>query len=173
MYSVWQRRGRYRRYTAKITSHEGRLVIYLANMFLLMLQRGSPAKRNLQNHCWNLFKPQALLPVSFCQEWTCRTELMLKCCPYIPLLHRYLWLTSITTSTPTYYIHPPNTPPLAVSPLSRLSQLPIPKYTSPVLQHPQSNTHEGSIPFIPGGGLTRRFLSSIMYISSFSRASGY
>jgi len=64
--------------------------------------------------------------------------------------------------TPTYYIHPPNTPPLALSPLSRLSQLPIPKYTSPVLQHPQSNTHEGSIPFIPGGGLTRRFLSSIM-----------
>jgi len=63
--------------------------------------------------------------------------------------------------TPTYYIHPPNTPPLASSPLSSISQLPIPEYTSP-LQHLQSNKDEGSVPFIPGGGLTRRFLSSIL-----------
>jgi proteasome assembly chaperone 2 len=63
--------------------------------------------------------------------------------------------------TPTYYIHPPNTPSLASSPLSALTQLPIPVYTSPVLQHPQATTNEGSIPFIPGGGLTRRFLSSL------------
>jgi len=63
--------------------------------------------------------------------------------------------------TPTYYIHPPNTPPLASSPLSNLSQLPIPEYTSPVSQHPQSCANEGSIPFIPGAGLTRRLLSSV------------
>jgi proteasome assembly chaperone 2 len=63
--------------------------------------------------------------------------------------------------TPTYYIHPPNTLPLASSPLSALTQLPIPEYTSPVLQHPQVTSNEGSIPFIPGGGLTRRFLSSL------------
>jgi len=63
--------------------------------------------------------------------------------------------------TPTYYIHPPNSPPLDSSPLSSLSQLPIPRYTSPVSQHPQASANEGSIPFIPGGGLTRRFLSSL------------
>lgn len=32
---------------------------------------------------------------------------------------------------------------------------------SPVPQHPQSSVNEGSIAFIPGGGLTRRLLSSI------------
>jgi proteasome assembly chaperone 2 len=63
--------------------------------------------------------------------------------------------------TPTYYIHPQNTPPLTPSPLSALTQLPIPEYTSPVLQHPQAISNESSIPFIPGGGLTRRFLSSL------------
>jgi len=63
--------------------------------------------------------------------------------------------------TPTYFIHPPCTPPLASSPLSNLSQLQIPEYTSPVMQHPQSTANKGSIPFIPGGGLTRRFLEKI------------
>jgi proteasome assembly chaperone 2 len=32
---------------------------------------------------------------------------------------------------------------------------------SPVTQHPLSTRNESSIPFIPGGGLTRRFLSSL------------
>jgi len=64
--------------------------------------------------------------------------------------------------TPTYYIHPSGTPPLVSSPLSSLSRLQIPEYTSPVMQHPQSSANEGSIPFIPGGGLTHRFLSSIL-----------
>lgn len=70
-------------------------------------------------------------------------------------------LIFISSRTPTYHIHPPNTPPLGGSSLSSLTQLPIPKYTSPVMQHPQATTNEGSIPFIPGGGLTRRFLSSL------------
>jgi proteasome assembly chaperone 2 len=68
------------------------------------------------------------------------------------------------TSTPNYYIHPPNSPPWDDSPLSSISQLPIPEYTSPVAQYPGSGgtpQNEGPIPFIPGGGLTRRILSSL------------
>ncbi|ESK96624.1 proteasome assembly chaperone 2 [Moniliophthora roreri MCA 2997] len=45
-----------------------------------------------------------------------------------------------------------------LGPLSRLSNLPIPTYTSPVLLKPEDQL---DIPFIPGGGLSRRFLSSI------------
>ncbi|KDQ57634.1 hypothetical protein JAAARDRAFT_35326 [Jaapia argillacea MUCL 33604] len=64
--------------------------------------------------------------------------------------------------TPTYHIIPSTSPSLLSSPLSHLTQLPIPAYTSPAPQHPGlSIQDEGSIPFIPGGGLTRRFLSSI------------
>lgn len=63
--------------------------------------------------------------------------------------------------TPTYFLRPNNSPTLASSPLASLGQLPIPEYTSPVPQRPQSPVNEGSIPFIPGGGLTRRLLSSI------------
>jgi len=68
--------------------------------------------------------------------------------------------TDAQMMTPTYYIHPPNTPPLVSPPLSSLSQLPIPEYTSPVMQYPPPGD-EVVIPPIPGGGLTRRFLSSI------------
>jgi len=66
--------------------------------------------------------------------------------------------------TPTYHIHPPNTPSWDSTLLSRLSQLQIPTYTSPVSQRPfagASRENETGIPFIPGGGLTRRFLSSL------------
>ncbi|KAL0956350.1 hypothetical protein HGRIS_002500 [Hohenbuehelia grisea] len=62
---------------------------------------------------------------------------------------------------PTYYVHPPNAPPLANSPLSSLSQLPLQTYTSPVFQHPHGVPDDAPIPFIPGGGLTRRILSSL------------
>lgn len=69
--------------------------------------------------------------------------------------------TDAQMMTPTYYLHPPNAPPLISAPLARLDQLQIPVYTSPVPQHPFDLTKESAIPFIPGGGLTRRILSSI------------
>ncbi|KZP34478.1 hypothetical protein FIBSPDRAFT_719681 [Athelia psychrophila] len=71
--------------------------------------------------------------------------------------------TDAQMMAPTYYIHPPNAPSAASSPLSGLSQLPIAAYTSPVMQHPESTAakSEGPVPFIPGGGLTRRLLSSL------------
>jgi proteasome assembly chaperone 2 len=60
---------------------------------------------------------------------------------------------------------PTNGPSLVQSPLARLSTLPIPVYTSPIHQHiqpsEQENKDEGSVPFIPGGGLTRRIFASI------------
>jgi proteasome assembly chaperone 2 len=61
---------------------------------------------------------------------------------------------------------PTNGPPIVQSPLASLSTLPIPVYTSPIRQHMQpseqeSKDDEGNIPFIPGGGLTRRILASI------------
>jgi hypothetical protein len=70
---------------------------------------------------------------------------------------------NITSSTPTYHIRPPNSPLWENSPLSTIPQLPIPVYTSPVAQHPGApqNEEEGPIPFIPGGGLTRRILSNL------------
>ncbi|KAF8973158.1 PAC2 family-domain-containing protein [Flammula alnicola] len=71
--------------------------------------------------------------------------------------------TDAQMMTPTYQIRPPNSPSVASSPLKNLLTLPIPIYTSPVQQQPsQQQAEEGSaIPFIPGGGLTRRILSSI------------
>jgi len=63
--------------------------------------------------------------------------------------------------TPTYYIRPPSSPSWESSPLSSISQLPIPEYSSPVSQYPSASHDEGPIPFIPGGGLTRRILSSL------------
>jgi proteasome assembly chaperone 2 len=64
-------------------------------------------------------------------------------------------------STPTYHIAPPNTPSLESTPLHNLLRLPIPAYTSPVSQHPGRPVAESDIPFISGGGLTRRVLSSL------------
>ncbi|KAJ3561830.1 hypothetical protein NP233_g9959 [Leucocoprinus birnbaumii] len=67
--------------------------------------------------------------------------------------------------TPTYQIVPPNGPSLVQTSLNSLTSLPIPIYKSPVRQHiqphEQSNQEDGVIPFIPGGGLTRRILTSI------------
>jgi proteasome assembly chaperone 2 len=67
----------------------------------------------------------------------------------------------VSARTPTYYLHLPGTFSLASTPLAGLNQLQIPVYTSPVPQHPLDITKESAIPFIPGGGLTRRILSSI------------
>ncbi|KAF8160843.1 PAC2 family-domain-containing protein [Crassisporium funariophilum] len=63
--------------------------------------------------------------------------------------------------TPTYQLHPPNGPSLAATPLRNLSSLPIPVYTSPVQQQPQNSAESLHVPFIPGGGLTRRILESL------------
>jgi len=72
----------------------------------------------------------------------------------------FIWLIALF-STPTYYIRPPNSPSWESSPLSTISQLPIPEYSSPVSQYPGASHDEGPIPFISGGGLTRRILSSL------------
>ncbi|KAF8200712.1 PAC2 family-domain-containing protein [Pholiota molesta] len=64
--------------------------------------------------------------------------------------------------TPTYQVLPENSPPLSSGPLKSLLSLPIPVYTSPVDQkNVQQSGEATSVPFIPGGGLTRRILSSI------------
>ncbi|TFY79887.1 hypothetical protein EWM64_g4120 [Hericium alpestre] len=71
--------------------------------------------------------------------------------------------TDLQMQVPTYLIRPPNSPPYDNTRLSGLSSLPIPEFTSPIIQHPSriSLANEGPVPFIPGGGLTRRMLSSI------------
>ncbi|KAL1680366.1 PAC2 family-domain-containing protein [Schizophyllum commune] len=61
---------------------------------------------------------------------------------------------------PTYNIVPKGAFDLQNSPLHALADLPIPPYASPVPQF-LSQGSEGAIPFIPGGGITRRFLSSL------------
>ncbi|KIM45204.1 hypothetical protein M413DRAFT_441885 [Hebeloma cylindrosporum] len=63
--------------------------------------------------------------------------------------------------TPTYQVRPTNGTSLASTPLESLLTLPIPIYTSPVQQRSQEGAESNTISFIPGGGLTRRMLSSI------------
>lgn len=58
-------------------------------------------------------------------------------------------------STSTYHLFPENGPSLSSTPLQRMLDLSIPNYST---SEPQSQT---TIPFIPGGGLTRRMLTSI------------
>ncbi|KAF5393514.1 hypothetical protein D9757_000789 [Collybiopsis confluens] len=61
--------------------------------------------------------------------------------------------------TPTFQLQP-NELPLSSTQLHRLVTFPIPKYTSPVPQKP-SEDGEPRVPFIPGGGIARRVLSSM------------
>ncbi|KAF5322168.1 hypothetical protein D9619_001700 [Psilocybe cf. subviscida] len=63
--------------------------------------------------------------------------------------------------TPTYQIRPKNSASVEGSPLASLLDLPIPIYTSPTQPLSGQPTDDSEIPFIPGGGLTRRILSSI------------
>ncbi|KAG7446322.1 uncharacterized protein BT62DRAFT_1075904 [Guyanagaster necrorhizus] len=63
--------------------------------------------------------------------------------------------TDAQMMTPIYYIQPQNTPSFS------FRDLRIPKYSSPVPQWPQDENDEPDIPFIPGGGLTRRTLASL------------
>ncbi|KAG6830461.1 hypothetical protein H0H92_000614 [Tricholoma furcatifolium] len=63
--------------------------------------------------------------------------------------------------TPTYQLQPRNGPSLSGTPLNALTTLPIATYTSPVFQSPHERETVDAIPFIPGGGLTRRVLASL------------
>ncbi|KAG6903065.1 hypothetical protein C0995_006252 [Termitomyces sp. Mi166 len=63
--------------------------------------------------------------------------------------------------TPTYQLQSRNGPSLSGTALDALTTLPIATYTSPVLQSPHESVQEVGVPFIPGGGLTRRILASL------------
>ncbi|KAJ7772577.1 PAC2 family-domain-containing protein [Mycena maculata] len=65
--------------------------------------------------------------------------------------------------TPTYQIRPSTAMSLSSTPLARLSELPIPEYSSPVPQYPlqSADEREPDVPFIPGGSLTRRILQTL------------
>ncbi|KAF8919886.1 PAC2 family-domain-containing protein [Mucidula mucida] len=65
--------------------------------------------------------------------------------------------TDAQMMTPFYQISPSTSPPFP-----GLADLPIPAYSSPVPQRIHDNGNpESPVPFIPGGGLTRRILSSL------------
>jgi proteasome assembly chaperone 2 len=73
------------------------------------------------------------------------------------LLARYIDRFYRTT---TYQFRPKNSL-ISSTALQSLESLPIPAYTSPVQQEPQNPEENNTIPFIPGGGLTRRILNSL------------
>ncbi|KAI5120979.1 hypothetical protein M0805_006651 [Coniferiporia weirii] len=78
--------------------------------------------------------------------------------------------------SPIYSLIPPYSPALESSPISLISKLP--KYTfapsqtplgggrEPLIPPPASSPGPSTIPFVPGGGLTRRFLSLPSSLSS-------
>ncbi|KAI9569646.1 PAC2 family-domain-containing protein [Boletus coccyginus] len=63
--------------------------------------------------------------------------------------------------TPTTFIQPPVSPPLEGGPLASLADLPIPPYSSPLSRDLRSEGSSWHVPFIPGGGIAHRLLSSI------------
>jgi len=69
--------------------------------------------------------------------------------------------TDAQMMTTTYQIRPKNSPAISSTVLQNLESLPIPAYTSPVQQEPQNAEENNTIPFIPGGGLTRRILKCL------------
>jgi len=68
--------------------------------------------------------------------------------------------TDAQMMTTTYQFRPKNSR-ISSTALQSLESLPIPAYTSPVRQEPQNLEESNNIPFIPGGGLTRRILNSL------------
>jgi len=92
----------------------------------------------------SLYATRASRQWSFWEGSTCLIEQMHKCC-----------------KTPTAFIQPPVSPPLNAGPLASLADLPIPPYSSPLLREICSEGGSWHVPFIPGGGIARRLLSSI------------
>ncbi|EIN11912.1 hypothetical protein PUNSTDRAFT_99231 [Punctularia strigosozonata HHB-11173 SS5] len=81
--------------------------------------------------------------------------------------------TDAQMMTPIFHIQPTNTPALEGSPLSTIKALQIPAYTTPsTTSHSSKETQAPSassaddVPFMPGGGLSRRILSSISKAST-------
>lgn len=64
-------------------------------------------------------------------------------------------------STPTTFIQPPVSPSLDGGPLASLADLPVPPYSSPLSRDDRSKGSSWHVPFIPGGGIAHRLLSSI------------
>jgi proteasome assembly chaperone 2 len=62
-------------------------------------------------------------------------------------------------STPTFHLISAGEPAIEKTRLKALRELSIPVYSSPVMAKP--NDLYASIPFVPGGGLTRRILASL------------
>lgn len=88
---------------------------------------------------------------------------MVRCCectnPHDPDVE--LPKAQITLSrSPIYHILPPKPLTLQDTPLRRLTELPIPPYRSTVANQTERDNSD-TPPFIPGGGITRRILSSI------------
>lgn len=83
---------------------------------------------------------------------------------YVLLLERFMSCINTDRSRiPTSKLVPPGTPSLSSSPLEIFAQLPLPTYTyvsQQPLSHLRGEGSAGAVPFIPGGGLTRRILSS-------------
>jgi proteasome assembly chaperone 2 len=75
-------------------------------------------------------------------------------------LNTLLLTCRLPCSTPTYQMTLPNTD-LSNTPLAQLSVLPIPQYSTPFSQNPRDVAARPQLPFIPGGGLTRRILTSL------------
>ena len=78
---------------------------------------------------------------------------------YVPFSDFISTFLQIYLSTPTYQILLPNSPPLTTTVLHALTE--FPPYTFALLSSSQNGVKDTAIPFIPGGGLTRRILSSI------------
>lgn len=81
-------------------------------------------------------------------------------CAILPYTTHSYMIASFYRTT-TYQIRPKNNPTISSIALQSLEFLPIPAYTSPVQQEPQNPEENNTIPFIPGGGLTRRILQSL------------
>ncbi|KAF9263375.1 hypothetical protein L218DRAFT_959402 [Marasmius fiardii PR-910] len=62
--------------------------------------------------------------------------------------------------TPIYKLQSP-TNKQRTNIFGRISESPMPIYTPPILQRSGDTENDGQIPFIPGGGLTRRFFLSL------------
>lgn len=97
------------------------------------------------------------------REWIPQTGPTSRCCKSI-FEHFIRQINTNHTSVRTHKLVPPGTPSLDSSPLVIFDQLPIPSYihiSQQPFSHPRERGITEAVPFIPGGGLTRRILSSL------------